>query len=358
MKRTYLSALGIAAAMIVWFASGQLGSEPADPAAAPAGPDKPLRRVRTLRSEAEPRSVQIVARGRTEAKRIVEVRAETSGRVVAVPIEKGTLVEAGDVLCRLAVEDREMRLAEARSSLKSAELEYQGALRLAKDGYQSEVAIARAETVLTNARAEVRARELDLDYLNIRAPFDAVVQDRTAELGDFIQRGGVCAEVLDPDPMLMVVHVSEREVGDLQIGAAATAELTDRDVHSGRISFISHAADPITRTYRIEVEMSNPDLTLRDGLSADVYLPHGSVLAHRVSPALLSLNDEGNVGIKILDPDNRVRFVEVNVVSDTQTGVWLSGLPENIRLITLGHELVFPGQEVEPVPEDLGGVDG
>ena len=142
------------------------------------------------------------------------------------------------------------------------------------------------------------------------------------------------------------------------IGSAARAELTENDVREGTVSFISHAADPVTRTYRIEIELANPDLSLRDGLSADVYLPHGAVPAHRVSPALLSLDDEGNVGIKILDPDNRVRFLTVEVISDTQDGVWLGGLPERIRLITLGHELVFQGQVVDPVPEDRAGVDG
>jgi multidrug efflux system membrane fusion protein len=251
-----------------------------------------------------------------------------------------------------------MRLAEARSALKHAELEYQGALKLAKEGYQSEIAIARAEAALTTARAEEKARALDLNYSNIRAPFHGVVEDRSAEVGDFIQRGGVCAEVLDPDPMLMVVHVSEQEVSNVQIGSMATAVLSSANTREGLVSFISHAADPTTRTYRIDIELANPDLSLRDGLSADVFLPHGNVMAHRVSPALLSLSDAGTVGIKILDDDNRVRFVEVEVVSDIQSGVWLGGLPPSIRLITLGHELVFHGQQAIGVPEGSTEAEG
>ena len=149
-----------------------------------------------------------------------------------------------------------------------------------------------------------------------------------------------------------MTHVSERELTGLSLSSIARARLANGQEIEGPISFISHTADDITRTYRIDVEIDNADFKLRDGLSADVYLTRETVLAHRVSPAILSLSDTGTIGIKIVDNDSIVRFVEVDIVSDTEEGVWLSGLPDSIQLITVGQELVFSGQPVEAVPVD------
>jgi multidrug efflux system membrane fusion protein len=151
--------------------------------------------------------------------------------------------------------------------------------------------------------------------------------------------------------MLVVAHISERNVNDLEIGGEAAVEFS-RQATRGKISFISHAADPITRTYRVEIEIVNTDFALRDGLSAKVLLPRAAIQAHRVTPALLSLNDAGEIGIKIVDERNEVKFVQVDIVSDTTEGIWLTGLPQLMQVITLGQGLVFDGQVVDVVPVD------
>ena len=169
-------------------------------------------------------------------------------------------------------------------------------------------------------------------------------------IGDYLQQAQVCAEVLDPDPLLIVAHVTEQELGDITLGGEARVAIHGGTQTVGKVSFISHAGDPVTRTYRIEVEVDNSDFLLRDGLSAEVILTQGTVMAHNASPAALSLHDDGAIGAKIVDEDNIVRFVEVQIVSDTATGVWLTGLPAIAQVITVGQELVFEGQRVETVP--------
>ena len=140
-----------------------------------------------------------------------------------------------------------------------------------------------------------------------------LVSTTSYHIGDFLQRGNVCAEVLDPDPMLVVSQVTEQEINDLEIGTQASARLQSGEVVEGNISFISHAADEKTRTYRIEVEIPNSDLALRDGLSADVFLPQGTVQAHLLSPALLSLNDSGAIGVKVIEDINRVKYIDETI---------------------------------------------
>ena len=75
------------------------------------------------------------------------------------------------------------------------------------------------------------------------------------------------------------------------------------------------------------------------------------VIAHRVSPAILTLTDDGMIGVKTLGPDNRVRFHPIQIIGDGADGVWLSGLPNRITLITVGQEFVAEGQTVRPIDE-------
>jgi multidrug efflux system membrane fusion protein len=295
---------------------------------------------------------QISISVRTEAKLYVKVRAETRGRVIHIPVEKGTVVEEDDLLCKLSMEDRDIKYERAKAAVTHAELEHDGMLRLAQDGYQGEVNMASSRVKLINAKADLKSRALDLSNRNVKAPFRGIVEDRAVNVGDYIQRGEVCAEIIDPNPLLLVAYVSEGELAGLSLGSIARARLSNGQEIEGPISFIGHTADGITRTYRIDVELDNADFKLRDGLSADVYLTREAVSAHRVSPAILALSDTGAIGIKIVDDNDIARFVEVDIVSDTEEGVWLSGLPDSIQLITVGQELVFSGQQVETVPVD------
>ena len=118
----------------------------------------------------------------------------------------------------------------------------------------------------------------------------------------------------------------------------------------GRIAFIATAADPATRTFRVDIEVPNPDRTLRDGVTARVSFPVASVLTHLVSPAILTLDEAGLVGVRAVDADDTVRFHPVEIVAETDQGVRLAGLPETVDLIVVGHEFVRAGETVQPKP--------
>jgi multidrug efflux system membrane fusion protein len=95
----------------------------------------------------------------------------------------------------------------------------------------------------------------------------------------------------------------------------------------------------------------NPDFRVRDGVTARLSIPVGQEPAHLVSPSILTLTDDGVVGVKLLDADDRVRFQEVDILDDTREGVWIAGLPERVTLITVGQNFVNVGQKVAPVTE-------
>ena len=356
MKRSYVIATVLGLVAVGWIASGQLGHGDNSPAQQkpPANLEasENIAAVRVRAQTATPYRVDVVLRGSTEAVRKVNVKAETFGRIVELSAEKGRSVESGDVLVRLSPEERPAMLAEARALYEQRRIEYEAARKLSKKGFRAETQLAAAKADLEAADAAVKRAKVALENIVIRAPFDGFVDERMVEIGDFIDKGDPITKVVDLDPILVVTQVNERSIKQLSAGEPGYARLITGDEVEGNIRFISSVADPQTRTFRVEIEVPNPELKIPDGLSADVRLPLKEIRAHLVSPAILSLSDNGEVGVKIVNEDNVVTFLPAHIVANGTTGVWLSGLPEAITLITVGQEFVTDGQKVTPIDEE------
>jgi multidrug efflux system membrane fusion protein len=355
MKQSYIIAGVLALAAAGWVASGQVGQDgrpkaarkpPADLTATQTVPT-----VRVLRSIAQPRQTEVILRGRTEATRKVDIKAETYGRIIELKVEKGDRVEKGAILARLSPEERPARLAEAKALRKQRKIEYEASLRLSKKGYRAETQLAGAKAALETAEAAVTRAQVALRSITIRAPFDGLVVARGAEIGDFIDKGDPVARIIDLDPVLAVAQIGERDRGRIEIGAPARVTLIGGREVSGEVRFVTAEAEPTTRTFRIEIELPNPTAEIPDGITAEIRLPLGEIKAHRVSPAILTLTDDGTIGVKTLGPDNRVRFRPIQIIGDSIDGVWLIGLPERVILITVGQEFVAEGQIVRPIDE-------
>ena len=357
MRATYITAIAIAIAIGAWLLSGQIGRTGGDIEHATLaelksqrsafGQDRPPSRVRARIINASRQFQNVIVRGKTANKRTVLVRTELSGRIVNRPVERGTSVEPGDLLCRISIEDRQVGVLESREALNQARIEYQGSLKLQSRGFQSETAIAQAKAKLAAAEAQLQRSNLEVAHTFVTAPFAGIVEDIHQEIGDYVTPGSGCATIVDLDPMLLVGRVSEKEVLLVQVGQTATGTMSDGRKVSGAISFIGQQSDPATRTYPIEVRIPNADHTLRSGITTEIKIPVNEVLAQKVSPALFALDDIGNIGIRIVNQSGRVEFHTVEIVEDDVDGVWVTGLPDIATLITVGQELVIPGEIVE-----------
>lgn len=355
MKRSVIFAVLLAAAATLWVVSGQFGESGAEPepqkppADLSALDEAPAVRVRP--STAQPHAVVDLLRGRTEANRLVEIKSETDGRIIELNVDDGTRVSEGEVIARLSPGDRPARLAEAKALLAQRKIEHEADRKLSKKGFRADTQVAATEASLEAAEAAVKIAQVELDYTRIRAPFDGVVDSRMVELGDFVDRGDAIAQLVELDPILIVTQVNERDVQRLEIGTPGTARLmTGRNVE-GRIRHISAVADKATRTFRVELEVPNPDGAISDGMTAEIAMPLSRVPAHLVSPAILTLSDRGVVGVKAVDDDNRVVFHPVKIIDTDNDGVWIAGLPGEITLITVGQEYVSEGDAVRAIPE-------
>ncbi|MBM3559346.1 MAG: efflux RND transporter periplasmic adaptor subunit [Alphaproteobacteria bacterium] len=358
-------AVGIAAVATLWILSGQFGGAKPEAATPPtgnaaastghAGAEARPVVVRVARLEATAHPLNHKVTGRTEARRRVELRAETAGRVVELPVRRGDRVEKGDVIARLATDDRKARLAEADALLRQRQIEHAAAADLARKGYRAETGLAAAQAQLDGARAAVEQIRLEIARTEIRAPFAGVIGASHVEIGDYLSVGGRVAAVVDLDPMLVVAQASELAVGGLKRGRPASATIIGGAGGAGTITFVASEADPKTRTFRVEVEISNADHTLRDGMTAQLSFPLGDRRGYLVPSSVLTLADDGTVGVKLVGADNRVVFDPVEIIDDTPDGLWIAGLPDAITLVTVGQETVSPGQTVDPVEASLPG---
>ena len=360
---SYVMAIAIAGGVAWWMSQGDIirggradttNSEP-PPAERNAQADEERFAVRVRTFGARDRVDALSVRGRTEADTNVSVRVETSAQIEEVLVQEGAHVKAGDVLCKLDLGARRARVLHAQARLAQARLEYDANSQLVQKGFASQTVVAAMKAELDAAQATLEEAEQEFDHAEVEAPVDGIVQSPIVEVGEVLEPGGVCATLIKPDPMLFVGQVSEREIGKLSIGDNATvATVTGQNV-DGTIRYIANAADPETRTFRIEILMPNADQEIRDGLTALAEIPLPSTRAHLISPGVLVLDDAGRLGVRTLADGDKVKFMPVNILADTASeGVWIAGLPETVTLITVGQDYVVHGEHVRAVFETAG----
>jgi len=299
--------------------------------------------------QARVRASQLEVRGRTEADTIVEVRAQTGGILEKRLVEKGQSVAAGDLLCTIERGARQANLAKAKASLKQAEIDLQAQARLVDRGYAAKNDIAGLEASLDAAKAVVAEVELELSRTEIRAPIAGIVQDPLADAGDVLAAGSTCVTVIDSDPMKVIGQVSEREIAALAEGMGADVRLVNGVTASGVIDYIAPSADPDTRTFRVEIRLANEGGRIKDGVTALANVPLPASKAHLVSSAYLTLDDDGRIGVQIVDEEDIVRFQPVDVIGADRDALWVGGLAETARVITVGQDYVLAGQKVKPM---------
>jgi multidrug efflux system membrane fusion protein len=225
-------------------------------------------------------------------------------------------------------------------------------VRLKSESYVSEAQLQEAIAMLEAAKAELTRARLDLDYMTIRAPFDGALQSRVAEIGDFVKLGDPIAIFVDNRTIIVSANVSEFDARFVEAGQAAEARLATGETVRGTVRYVAPVADEATRTFLVELQVDNSDGKLRAGGTAELRLPAERIYAHRISPSLLTLDDAGNIGIKIINDKGVVEFVVADIALSSSDGMWVAGLPEMATIITVGQGFVTVGSTVNAVAED------
>ena len=356
MKASRVTAIGLVAAATLWIASGHLfphqgGAERATARDAGSETKKKLFRVAVERVEVAAHASKLVLSGRTEADKRVTVTARTGGVLTELRIRRGTRVEQGDILAVLSDDARKAQVAQAQSLVTQRQAELDAKRRLIASGAIPRLELVNLEAQLQAAQTALAMAEAELERGIVRAPWAGVVQDTSVEVGGaaFSMAGREIATIVALDPMLAVVEVSERRLAGMKLGDTAEVKLVTGVTATGKVRFVAKSASANTRTYRVEVEIANPDGTIPDGITAEVSLPVEPVMAARVPRSALTIASNGDIGVRTVGDDEVVGFVPVKVAEDEQNFMWVTGVPDGARVIVQGQDFVREGQRVEAV---------
>lgn len=346
MKKSYIMAGVLTGALVLWMLPGLFAGKKASESSTQVENALVSVEVRTQNSESV--TSVITAQGDITPNREVTLRAETNGTIKDILIQEGQSVKEGDIILRLDMSDREIRLERARARVAEAKRKHDAAKNLGQKGYAAQSRVDEALALLKDAQAEERQILLEIEDTEIRAPFEGILDKRMVDIGDYVSVPDEIVTVVDNTPLVVAVPVPQREIDSVKVGGPAMIVKTDGSQIGGQIRFVSPKADQITRTFRVEVEIANPQ-GLASGTSADVFIPKGNVMAHAISPGILTLDDAGETGVKIVDEQDTVRFFPVKIVSATPGKLYVSGIPDRARIIVNGQGYVRQGEKVRAV---------
>ncbi|WP_162299726.1 efflux RND transporter periplasmic adaptor subunit [Marinospirillum perlucidum] len=347
-KKTFslLLALVFLLLLVLWLISGQFLSSREEAPPPPPPEEEEAFLVETRSIQAQEFQPQLQLQGQLQASQSLVLKAETSSRVTRLPVAEGEAAEAGETLLHLAADSRpqEIQRLEAERARRAAEL--QAAERLVEGGNLALTEYLRLQSSLLQIEADLKSAQLDLQHTRPQAPFSGYLEELLVEIGDAVQPGQQLARLINTRQLRALARVPQKSIDQVSEGQVVTLELLDGQQLTGEVVFVGRQADPQTRTFRLEAQIDNSGQQRLAGASATLRVQLPRTQAHYLAASLLSLNEEGYLGIKHLVDNQQVAWTRVEVLSNDTSGVWVAGLPEQLEVITLGGGFVKEGDTV------------
>ena len=219
----------------------------------------------------------------------VEVKAKTSGEVVRIGSRQGDFIQKDSVLCSLGI--------------------------------------------------------VELNRTEVKAPFSGYIE-KIVKPGNFLERGQICATIIQLNPITFVAEVPESDINKVNEGQQVVLNLITDETIEGKLTFVSKSASSLTRTFKVEAEIENKNGLIRDGITSEMIIKTSKIKAHKITPSVLMLNDKGILGIKVIRDLEIVKFLPVTILEDSEDGIWVTDIPNQIQLITQGQGFVEADQKV------------
>ena len=408
MKRSVLIASSILILVVGWIGSGQLTKVKAKDETESTNVTKKNVEVQEFSLDDNSNKVEIKEfkfnqidqsidlQGQTTHNKKIDVKSETTGNITNISFQRGDKVSAGDQLIKISLENRKEllnsskknlerlnkelilneknklnRLSQNKELIKLYEIEYASAKQLIDKGLSSKSKLSLASFNLANARSDqedilinfesqksniesqianvisqLKNIELDIENTTINSPFSGIISNKMIEVSEYITPGNILFTIIDLNPIKIQGYLSEFDVNKVSLGTKALIENTNGIKKEGNISFISPSAETSTRTFEITIEAENSDLSFKSGITTKITIAGSELKAHKIPPSILTLQDDGTVGVKAVNSENIVIFYPTATVKDTIDGIWVSGLPDTVNLIVTGQEYVAVGDSI------------
>ena len=353
-KKSIFSAAIIIILIGLWVGSGYLGGDSDNGDITQIDPRENDFTVKYIESNSSNFTDIFKINGKTEADSIVELSMQTDGKIKNILFKKGENVLKEETICALEPQNKFELLEAAKANLNDTKSKYESQLSLAKKSFVSNNSLITLEANYEQAKADYKNAELNTEYLSVKAPINGMINDINIEVGELASKGQICAIIMDSNPIIIKGNISEKNISKINIGALAKVRLVGGAFMDGKINYISSIADPNTRTFAVEVILDNPNNLIKVGTTAEIFVSNEIKNSHLIPSSILSLSDDGDIGIKIITEDNIVEFIEVEVSNLNSEGAYVTDLPRTIRVITVGQDYVTSGDEVNAV-QDVNG---
>ncbi len=349
-KSSYIIAGVLVVLCLLWLGSGIFSSDDGGSSEALQSEqaqkeDEPFA-VEVVTSIAQDFVPDIIITGQSKASRMVDLSSEVAAKVKTIANGKGQKVKEGDLVIELNTDDRQANVKQARERVRQRQIEYDAAINLEKKGFSPRVRSAEMRAELEVAKANLEAAQLELADVNVRAPFSGIVDRQYVEVGDYVNVGEALVKIVDLDPLEFEMFASERDVQNISLGQSAEITINDNTKLQGKVSFVAVSADSETRTFPVEIQIPNEDLSYKEGMTAKIKLPAKETQAHKLPSSVLVLNTEGDIGVRVVDEGNIVSFVALSILQNDGQKIWVTGLGPSATVIVRGQDFVTNGDKV------------
>ena len=231
------------------------------------------------------------------------------------------------------------KLSEVENAqVKIAQLENQ-------QNYNSELNVIKREADYENAKSNLMELEEKLTNMIIVSPSNGIIEKLNFNEGERVFKNNKVAEIFGMEKIKLTAKISQNEVSHVKLNDDVTINFRN-NLLSGKVSKIASNANPSTRTFDVEVMTKNPNFLIKGGMTAEIEIITDKVQAFQVSPAHLSVNNDGKLYAKIVR-DNKVNFKNVNIIESDEGVVNVSGLNNNDIILTKGQAFVEQGDFVQ-----------
>jgi multidrug efflux system membrane fusion protein len=356
VKGSKLLAIVLVGLAVLWIGSGFLLPHHEAPASNAAQQAAEKFRVAVMTANTEEHQPRLVLSGRTEADKKVSIVARTQAVITELRVKRGDRVKEGDVLAVLTDDGRSAQLQQARALVQQRKAEFEARTQLIEKGNLPKLDANNIAAQLRAAETALAQAEAEIQRIRITAPWDGVVDQVSAEQGQFLMLtpnmgqgagGNEIAKMISLDPIIAIVEVSEKRMSGVRMGEEAELKLVSGEIVKGKVRYISKSAAATTRTYRVDIEAANPDNKIPDGITTEVAILLAKVQATKVPRSSLVFSAQGKLGVRAVDEQNKVVFIPVELVDDEQQTMWVKGVPTGTRVIVQGQDFVREEQIVE-----------
>ena len=266
-----------------------------------------------------------------------------------------------------------VQLRSAKADLDSNRKSYEISKSLVKQGVQTELALSKKRALLRAAETRLfelqnlpkdlelsnsyaRLKSIDSNVLRLQeqlkftkvvAPQRAWLEELNVEIGEFVDEKRPLARLLGLQTLTLTIPIAQTNIGKIKRGAEVDIAFAGIGTRKGEVGQISAKANEATRTFNVEIKLNNLDGKLRAGMTAEAEVITGEVSAVKISPAHLNVQDDGQLTVKVVSAQNRVKALPVELVRTTGNSAFISGIDDGLLLLTEGQAFLSIGELVK-----------